>query len=223
MTRSLKYTLIDAFTTRAFGGNPTSIIILPDNEVLDDQTMQLIAREFNLSETAYVSKVSKSGNSQNSNSKSITLGLRWFTPRAEVPICGHATLAAAHIIFSSPAPTGVSLEQIGFETLSGTLVATKVPQDGKERIQLEFPEGITTPVDEELTVRVKDVLKRALNGAAHEVAYIGVGSGPYRLYMLIEIASPFALAEASVNPGAFVSLAHFTFCCIYKKVIVHYV
>jgi len=110
---------VDAFTHRAFAGNPAAVCILP--EPRDDSWMQNLAREMNLSETAFVQKHDDG------------FGLRWFTPTVEVALCGHATLASAHVLWE----TGMLAENEGarFQTLSGLLTAKrKGPW-----IELNFP------------------------------------------------------------------------------------
>jgi PhzF family phenazine biosynthesis protein len=77
---------VDAFTNELFHGNPAAICFL--DKWLDDNLMQKIAMENNLSETAFLVK------------KNDQFHIRWFTPIAEVDLCGHATLASAHIIFN---------------------------------------------------------------------------------------------------------------------------
>ena len=81
----LKITQVDAFTSQPFRGNPAAVSILPHPR--DGSWMQLVAREMNLSETAFLHR-------QNSG-----YGLRWFTPTVEVALCGHATLASAHVLW----------------------------------------------------------------------------------------------------------------------------
>jgi PhzF family phenazine biosynthesis protein len=81
----LKIYQVDAFSDRVFGGNPAAIV--PLTEWLNDDLLQKIALENNLSETAFYVR----------NHNEITL--RWFTPETEVDLCGHATLAAAHVLF----------------------------------------------------------------------------------------------------------------------------
>jgi len=76
---------IDAFTSRSFGGNPAAVVILEDSWLGDD-LLQAIAAENNLSETAFVLIASR------------PFPLRWFTPKIEVDLCGHATLASAHVL-----------------------------------------------------------------------------------------------------------------------------
>jgi len=86
--RTYKIKQVDAFTDRAFTGNPAAVI--PQADGLNDQEMQSIAREMNLSETAFVFS---------SNTPDYDLEIRWKTPETEVDLCGHATIAAIHTIF----------------------------------------------------------------------------------------------------------------------------
>src|SRR5271166_1243329 len=79
---------VDSFTNRPFAGNPAAICLL--DAPADTSWMQHVAAEMNLSETAFVQAQGESATS---------FGLRWFTPRIEVDLCGHATLAAAHVLW----------------------------------------------------------------------------------------------------------------------------
>ena len=109
---------IDAFTDKVFGGNPAAVI--PLSHWLDDETLQHIATENNLSETAFFVK------------KQDVFELRWFTPVAEVNLCGHATLAAAFVLFEELKHPE---DSIRFSTKSGLLEVHK-----KEKsIELNFP------------------------------------------------------------------------------------
>ena len=91
---------IDAFTNRKFGGNPAAVC--PLEEWLSDDELQAIANELNLSETAFIVP-----------SDTADFHLRWFTPAAEVRLCGHATLATAHVLFSE---LGFEKETVRFST-----------------------------------------------------------------------------------------------------------
>lgn len=110
---------VDAFTDEAFGGNPAAVCFLP--EAKDDDWMQSVAREMNLSETAFLLR-GQDG-----------FSLRWFTPEVEVDLCGHATLASAHALWEE----GVALPSapLRFYTRSGLLGAKK--REGI--IELDFP------------------------------------------------------------------------------------
>jgi len=109
---------LDAFTSAAFGGNPAAVC--PLERWLDDETLQAIAAENNVAETAFY--VPENG----------TYRLRWFTPVAEVPLCGHATLATGHLILNRLEP---ERERVRFETLSGPV---EVARD-RQRLTMDFP------------------------------------------------------------------------------------
>lgn len=109
---------VDAFTKNLFGGNPAAVIQLP--EWLDNQTMQNIAMENNLSETAFFVKRDK------------LFEIRWMTPVAEVDLCGHATLATSYVIFNI---LKLEKEKITFNSRSGKLTVTK----NGDLITLNFP------------------------------------------------------------------------------------
>ena len=106
---SLTITQVDAFASRAFAGNPAAICLLPAPR--DAAWMQNVAREMNLSETAFLVR------------RDDGFDLRWFTPGMEVDLCGHATLASAHVLWES----GVLAETDAarFHTRSGLLTAQK--------------------------------------------------------------------------------------------------
>lgn len=120
----LKVYVVNAFTKNDFGGNPAAVV--PLEEWLPDGLMQQMAAQHNLAETAFVVP--------NGNQFSI----RWFTPTVEVDLCGHATLASAHVFFSS---LHYPDQKITFHSKSGPLAASKQP-DGS--ICLDFPVNIPT-------------------------------------------------------------------------------
>ena len=105
----LKLWQVDAFASRPFEGNPAAIV--PLETWLPDETLQAIALENNLSETAYLVRESEG-----------TYALRWFTPAVEVDLCGHATLAAGFVVFTVLAST---LNAVAFSTRSGELIVTR--------------------------------------------------------------------------------------------------
>ncbi len=110
---------VDAFTDKPFAGNPAAVCLLPGPR--DEKWMQDVAREMNLSETAFLYPQQEGYN------------LRWFTPAVEVDLCGHATLASAHVLWEIGRlkPT----EQARFHTKSGLLTATR----RGDWIELDFP------------------------------------------------------------------------------------
>lgn len=118
---------VDAFTDRPFRGNPAAVCIL--EQAADADWMQSIAMETNLSETAFVHP---EGNGYR---------LRWFTPAAEVRLCGHATLASAHALWTSGR---VELDRtIEFTTLSGVLTVERHPT----HMEMDFPADTPNPTE----------------------------------------------------------------------------
>lgn len=113
--------VVDAFTDQPFAGNPAAVAILP--AFPDEARMQAVAGEMNLSETAFV--VARGGGDYD---------LRWFTPSVEVDLCGHATLASAHVL-GRPAV---------FHTRSGPLTCSP---DGAGWIEMDFPADIPSACD----------------------------------------------------------------------------
>src|ERR1700719_2064221 len=100
---------VDSFTNKPFAGNPAGVCVLPEER--DARWMQDVAKEMNLSETAFLVKGHDGYN------------LRWFTPAVEVELCGHATLASAHILWE--VGLVAAGEPIRFHTLSGVLGAAR--------------------------------------------------------------------------------------------------
>lgn len=133
----LPYYHVDAFTAQPFSGNPAAVILLDPGVALEDCTLQQLAAEFNLSETAFVRPLEE-GRDFSTGSK---FSLRWMTPTTEVKLCGHATLATAHALF---AKAGNVQETVEFETLSGTLSVTK---GAHGVLSMKFPVNLPESAD----------------------------------------------------------------------------
>lgn len=134
----MKIYQVDAFTSQLFGGNPAAVC--PLGKWLPSTTMQAIAAENNLSETAFVVQ------------NGYLFDIRWFTPTVEVDLCGHATLASAHVLFEHE---GWSSEEIIFSSKSGRLLVRKDREGG---YILNFPTDELTLLEE-----IPVLLKNALN------------------------------------------------------------
>ena len=148
---------VDAFADRVFAGNPAAIC--PLDSWLPDQTMQAIAAENNLSETAFFVP------------KGEDFDLRWFTPAVEVDLCGHATLASAYVIFTA---LDATRREVRFHTRSGVLT---VARDG-DSLVMDFP--AQPPEDCDLPANLTEALGRAPIGCLatdfHYVAVFGAES-----------------------------------------------
>ena len=133
---------VDAFSSGTFTGNPAAVC--PLEKWLPDETLQAIAAENNLSETAYFVRTGE------------RFALRWFTPGCEVDLCGHATLASAYVLFHELGAEGDTLR---FDTKSGELVVRRTG----ERLAMDFPSRPPGRVD------VDPSLVRAMGGQPIEI------------------------------------------------------
>ncbi|MEV0642931.1 PhzF family phenazine biosynthesis protein [Streptomyces sp. NPDC050619] len=126
----MRIRIVDAFTDRPFAGNPAGVLLL--DAFPEDDWLQNVAMEVNHAETAFAHRLPEGSEAD--------WALRWFTPAAEVEMCGHATLATAHVLHT----TGTHGGPVRFATRSGVLIATP-GEDGS--ITLDFPTAPLTPVD----------------------------------------------------------------------------
>lgn len=117
----LPFFQVDAFASRPFEGNPAAII--PLDHWLPEATMQAIAAENNLSETGFTVPSEEEG---------VDFDLRWFTPTSEVDMCGHATIAAGHVLMHR--------DRVTFQTRSGQMAVARDPDD-QALLQLDLPAG----------------------------------------------------------------------------------
>jgi PhzF family phenazine biosynthesis protein len=158
---------VDAFTDVPFAGNPAAVCLL--DGPADERWMARVAAEMNLAETAFTWP---EGDARR---------LRWFTPTIEVELCGHATLATAHVLWEERGETGATL---CFTTASGVLTATRVG----ERIQLDLPAAVRRPAPAGMVT--------AAAGALGVVATDGACFGPN---LLVEVADPALLRAAAAD------------------------
>jgi PhzF family phenazine biosynthesis protein len=163
---------IDAFTDAPFRGNPAGVCVL--DAPREAAWMQHVAAEMNLAETAFLVP-----------SAPARYGLRWFTPVTEVPLCGHATLASAHALWSTGrVPRG---DAITFDTLSGALVAR--PGEGAITIDLPARRAAATTVPEEV-----------LRAVGVTPIWTGhAGKGPSNVDYVLEVATEAEVRAARPN------------------------
>ncbi|HEX2250061.1 MAG TPA: PhzF family phenazine biosynthesis protein [Gemmatimonadales bacterium] len=168
MSSKQRFSQVDAFTDRPFSGNPAAVCLL--SSAADPIWMQNVAREMNLAETAFVVR------------RPDGFDLRWFTPTTEVDLCGHATLASAHVLWEDGAlePSDVAR----FYTRSGILTASRDP----DLIWLDFPATPCGPADQ------PDDLQR---GLGTDAVYIGRTKFDY----LVELPSEAAVRALAPDLG----------------------
>ncbi len=163
---------VDAFTAKPFAGNPAAVCLLEKEGEAD--WMQSVAAEMNLSETAFLTP-QKDG-----------FGLRWFTPKTEVDLCGHATLAGAHVLWEIGR---MATDEVAhFDTRSGELTA----KQDKDWIELDFPVTRAEPVE-------------SPPGLSDMIGSVPKFVGRSRFDLLIELADATELHELEPD---FVSLSH---------------
>jgi PhzF family phenazine biosynthesis protein len=151
---------VNAFTGGGFAGNPAAVALLDTSR--DDEWKQQLATEMNVSETAFPER-REDGD----------WDLRWFTPTAEVDLCGHATLATAHVLWSTGRADPAS--SLLFHTKSGMLLATRL---GDGRVELDFP-----AIPEHME-HVPDDVAAALGLVHHDVHHAGRTATKYRLIVV---------------------------------------
>jgi predicted PhzF superfamily epimerase YddE/YHI9 len=166
---SIRIVTVDAFTDRPFAGNPAAVCVLADPR--PDQWMRDVAREMNLSETAFLIPGEEA------------FQLRWFTPAVEVDLCGHATVASAHVLWEDGhVPAG---RQARFDTRSGRLLADR----RGDWIELDFPAKIAAAADPPPHLLTSLGLKQAV--------WIGKNAFDY----LVEVDSEETLRALRPNHG----------------------
>lgn len=174
---------VDAFANAIFAGNPAAVMVM--EHWLSERQMQAIAAEMNLSETVFVVPDA---------SRTADFDIRWFTPTAEVELCGHATLASVHVLKQH---LNDERDTITFNSRSGIL-STRYREDGL--IELDFPAARLEPQP------ITDALVRALG-----ITPIEVLGNPTRL--LVKLASAEQLANLEPDMRALEALPQYGICC----------
>ena len=196
--RATPFVQVDAFTTAIYGGNPAAVVFTHRGG--DADWMQRTAEEFNLSETAFVERRPKPASAAGAGAGAGEAGvedwdLRWFTPQAEVDLCGHATLGAAHAIFTHRADAGVGggaePTALRFHTLSGLLTVTR--EGGF--LSMDFPSEPVAAGDSNLASN--GAISRALFGEDEEGDDGLLFVGRNRLDLMVEVTPE---AFASIQP-----------------------
>jgi len=199
-TASLAYTIVDAFTSTPFKGNPAAVLIHPPGpSVLPDDTLKAIARELISPISVFITRAIEKDTIP-------TFGIRWILPTGiEAVLCGHGTLAAARVMFSDPSIVPAHHDVIKFNSTSGTLLTRR----SGDKIEMEFPAGEVAPVtDATFEAKVKDAVRRAFGGGESvHVRFVGRGKGTYTPLILVEIdGDKFELQGATVDTSVFAEL-----------------
>ncbi|MEI6190565.1 MAG: PhzF family phenazine biosynthesis isomerase [Chitinophagia bacterium] len=171
----IKTFIVDSFTTEKFKGNPAGVCILEND--ISENSMLSIAREFGLSETAYIKKLDRES----------SYSIRYFSPKMEIPLCGHATLAAAKVLFKDS-----DSNEIHFTNIENLDIIVKRQQ---EEITMEFPVYDTIPVT------VPSIMLEALGLKG----VINATLSPKNKIILLEISDSDILAGLNPNFNALIN------------------
>lgn len=163
---------VDAFTGQAFGGNPA--VVVPVDTWPEEALMRRMAAEHNQSETAFVGPASAP------HTPHADRRIRWFTPTVEVPLCGHATLAAAHVLWNHE---GEVVERLTFESHGGPLTVWHEKQHEDDLIVMDFPARPTVAC--EAPAGLVEALGIAPAELRRTAEGIGVGPDAHPLYLAV--------------------------------------
>jgi PhzF family phenazine biosynthesis protein len=193
---SLPFFVLNAFTTGPFQGNPAAVVLVDDLQ--DEVFLQNIAANVNQPVTAFLRR----DTTNETPTGTATFDVRWFTSVAEVPLCGHATIAASGHLFFTDEFMASSIHTIRYRSREGLFIdARKV---GKW-IELSLISVPLQEVSEDRKRVLQDITSRALRKQV-TVKYAGVGPGSFARRVLIEIDAKDDLAGCNPNPMVFVSI-----------------
>jgi PhzF family phenazine biosynthesis protein len=199
--------IVNAFTADAYGGNPAAIVLV--TEFPDTETMEKIAINLSQPMTAFLSSLPQ----QDPSETSAGFDVRWFAPTGvEIPLCGHATLAAAgvHFFESEPNLISKSIISLGFRSRSGALLTAR--KDG-DWVEIALPSNVATAPPPEVVGRVSVAVKNAI-GDDVLVRFVGVGGKGFEHYVLVEVDESCDLGRRKVDSQAFVSIN----ACFFKSI-----
>lgn len=179
---------VDAFTDQRFRGNPAAVCVL--EQAVPDATMQAIAAENNLSETAFLLRSSTDTNPSR-------WSIRWFTPTTEVDLCGHATLASAHVVLEHLDPEH---ERVEFSSRSGPLTVTR-DAEARGRLRMNFP------ADPPKACPADEALFRALGATPRELLSASYWLAVFDTEAEVRALAPNFAALAKLPPGEVIATA----------------
>jgi predicted PhzF superfamily epimerase YddE/YHI9 len=219
----LPFTVVDAFTTQPFRGNPAAVMIFPDparsgEYPVKDEVLQAIAMQFNIAESAFLVPVASEderdeGEEANSATSATAAAaiqsyrLRWFSPLQEIRLCGHATLASAFTLFESVTKYHLDLDELRFHTTwSGTITARRMDD---RSVRIELPAGTPVRAPASLRAAMTDAVLRASPSLTeqHIVDILHEKIHPaFKEYAVVVLDSSIDLRELVVIPAELVRL-----------------
>jgi predicted PhzF superfamily epimerase YddE/YHI9/GNAT superfamily N-acetyltransferase len=174
-TNGREFYVVDSFASKSGTGNPAAVVLLPEDTNIEelDKWMQTVAAEFNLSETAFCWPQSQAQNSENE----VHWNVRFYTPKVEVPLCGHATLASAAVLYQTLQPKPQC--RIVFHALEDELIMQLAPASEtmtmrQRKICMEFPSKPPTKLTSNDDKSAVSKMLEAAFSCQLELTYIGI-------------------------------------------------
>jgi PhzF family phenazine biosynthesis protein len=198
---TIQFFHVDAFTLKPFTGNPAAVVFLQEESHFNDnEYLQTVASEFNLPACSFLLPINSTAETTSSVPR---YQIKWFDPYKRIPICGHGTMAASHVVFE----INQGAKSIEYDAgPAGSLIATQ--KDSK--IELEFPACNLVDLDQagdkiKPSVDIKQVLQAVFPDPV-EFKHVGRGDrGGYVDLIVAEITENYPLKNAKLNIGALVS------------------
>lgn len=188
---STPFYIVNAFTTDPHGGNPAAVVIV--HEFPETSALLKLTQALNQPVTAFIRALGTEGEPEHPGTA--TFEIRWFTVKYELPLCGHATLASASIVFSTPGIVPAGVETVVFQSPAGRKVEAR--RDG-EWIEMMLGASVTNAVTPEEDARVRAVASKAL-GKEVSVKFVGTGGKGFEQYLMVEIEEADDLAGCVPN------------------------
>lgn len=189
----VQFDLLTAFSATTGAGNPAAVVYLtPAQSQLSTAELQGIAENLNQPITNFVSIPS------HYDANSPLFGIRWFTPKSEVTLCGHGTMATGGALRNRPDLLSSQAKAVKFKTLSGVIIqASKV--NGGEHMEIELPAVGLVALSTDDDAKVRNVLKRAFKNDDLDIVYIAAGAPPMSQYLMIQLGDQEQLRTYSVD------------------------
>ncbi|KAI0697526.1 hypothetical protein BC835DRAFT_751099 [Cytidiella melzeri] len=200
--KSLPISIVNAFTTDAFSGNPAAVVFVDKQQIQDTGLLRAVAKNLNQPITAFLHRLQDGS----SDPGVVAFDIRWFTVVRERPLGGHGMIASSSLLFSQPEGSAAAdaVKRIVYNTRSGIVLTARKTVDGWT--ELTMPVATLEPlVEDDKLKAVVEVVRRAL-GREVRVKYAGVGVGVFADRLFVEIDVDDDLAGCIPKPELFVSL-----------------
>lgn len=190
----LPFYVVTAFTTNPYGGNPAAVVFVDDLQ--DGRFLHNIAKNFNQPMTTFLRRVT----TDNDHTESASFEVRWFTGGGELPLCGHATIAASGLMFFAPELHLTQLKNITYKTARGLVLTA---QKAGNSVQLSLAATGIEELPSAESARLRGILTRAF-GKEVDLRFAGRGFGVFAKYLLLEIGVGDDLCGIQPKPEVFV-------------------